>query len=89
MASSAETSFVGVAYALNAVPAVVEHLAKHEPNKDAILAFYDCYETHLLGAMQRLPGKKRSKIRIPCTHPGEYVAKFMALVHGSTIIHPV
>ena len=88
LASSVETSIVGIAYALNAVPAVVAHLAEHEPNKEAILAFYNCYETHLLGVMHRLPGKKRSKINIPCTHPGEYVAKFLSLVHGSTIMHP-
>lgn len=78
-------TLAAVAHALNMSLALVDELAKTEPNKKAITEFYGKHESTVFGVMERNRGRKRSVVVVPAIHPAEYVSKFLLLTAGARL----
>ena len=79
------STLAAVAHALNLSLALVDELAKSEPNKMAITDFYSKHESSVFGVMERNKGRKRSVVVVPAIHPAEYVSKFLLLTTGARL----
>ena len=78
-----QTVLALLAYMLPLAPGLLATLAGGCSNETEIHAFYNNYDTHIMGSMERGVGRHRSHILLPALHPIEFIGKVLALANHS------
>jgi hypothetical protein len=81
-----QTVLALLAYMLPLAPGLLATLAQGCSNEAEIHAFYDKYDTHIMGSMERGVGRHRSHILLPALHPIEFIGKVLTLANAASTL---